>query len=189
MYGSSPNGIALNLGITKFQAEELIDLYFKAFPLIKSYVDNSHAMAKMNGYVVTPFGQRKMEYGAAEIFKGTAVFNGCLRNAQNVRVQSTTSTFGLMAFADLNRAIKPLGARSICTVFDSIELEVPLAVAAEVLELSFYHLNDKPVQMYDWLELPVGVDGEIGLNWGDANHVNRGTTQEQIEEMYARKFK
>ena len=189
LYGSSPNGIALNLGITKEQAMELIGLYFKSFPLIKVYVDNSHAMAKLNGYVVTPFGQRKMEFGAADLFKGTAVYNGCLRNAQNVRVQSTSSTFGMMCFADLNKAIKPLGAKSICTVYDSIELEVPLAVAAQVLELAFYHLNDKPVNVFDWLDLPVGVDGEIGLNWGDAIHINRGTTQEQIEEMYARSFK
>jgi DNA polymerase I-like protein with 3'-5' exonuclease and polymerase domains len=146
-------------------------------------------MAKLNGYVVTPFGQRKMEFGAADLFKSTAVYNGCMRNAQNVRVQSTTSTFGMMCFADLNKAIKPLGARSICTVYDSIELEVPLAVAAQVLELAFYHLNDKPVTVFDWLDLPVGVDGEIGLNWGDAIHINRGTTQEQIEEMYARSFR
>lgn len=84
MYGSSPNGIALNLGITKAQAEQLISLYFDNFPGIKDYVDCTHMMAKENGFVVTPFGQRKMEYGAMPLFKGTAVYNGCLRNAQNV---------------------------------------------------------------------------------------------------------
>jgi len=87
-------------------------------------------------------------------------------------------------FAELNKAIKPLGAKSICTVYDSIELEVPIEVAAEVLELAFYHLNDKPVLDFDWLTLPLGVDAEIGLNWGDAVHINRGATQEEIEALY-----
>jgi DNA polymerase-1 len=184
VYGSSPNGIALNLGISRDQAEQLISLYFDAFPLIKVYVDCTHAMAKGNQYVVTPFGQRKMEYGAHKIFEGTAVYNGCLRNSQNVRVQSTSSTFGMQCFAALNRELKPLGGKCTCTVFDSLEMEVPLEVAAKVLELSFYYLNDRPVEVFDWLDLPVGVDAEIGLNWGDAVHISRGTTQQQIEEMY-----
>jgi DNA polymerase-1 len=184
LYGSSPNGIAFNLGISKEEALVLIDLYFKNFPLIKVYVDTIHAMAKENHYVVNPFGQRKMEYGAMSVFEGTAVFNGCLRNSQNVIIQGTASTFGMQCFAALNKAVKPLGVKSICTVYDSIELEVPLEVAAEVLELAFYYLNDRPVEIFDWLTLPIGVDAEIGLNWGDAIHVVRGTTQEEIERMY-----
>ena len=42
-------------------------------------------MAILNNMVIGPFGQRKMEYGAMSIFKNTAVYNGALRNAQNVR--------------------------------------------------------------------------------------------------------
>jgi hypothetical protein len=156
--------------------------------LIKVYVDNTHAMAKYNHLVVTPFGQRKMEYGVMPPFIGTAVYNGCLRNSQNFRVQSTSSTFGMMCFAELNKRIKPLGARSICSVYDSIELEVPLHVAAEVLELAFIHLNDNPVRIFDWLDLPVGVDAEIGTSW-NCIKIERGTTQKEIEEMYARGFK
>jgi len=84
LYGSSPNGIALNLGIPKQQAESLIALYFSLFPGIKDYVDVTHEMAKINGYVINPFGQRKMQYGAHQVFQGTAVYNGSLRNSQNV---------------------------------------------------------------------------------------------------------
>jgi hypothetical protein len=148
-------------------------------------VDASHEMALNNQMVVTPFGQRKAEYGASPLFKGTAVYNGCLRNSQNVRVQGTTSSFGMACFAALNKAIKPLGAKSTCTVFDSVELEVPLVVAAEVLELAFYYLNDRPVEIFDWLTLPVGVDAEVSpSSWGQASHVNRGTTQAEIEALY-----
>jgi DNA polymerase-1 len=185
LYGSTANGIAMNLGIAKYQAEELIHLYFSAFPLIQTYVTDTHEMAKLNHFVFGPFGQRKAEFGTMKIFEGTAAYNGCLRNSQNVRIQGTTSSFGMSCFAELNKVIKPLGAKSLCTVYDSSELEVPLSVAAEVLELAFLHLNDYPVQRFDWLTLSVGVDAEIGLNWGDATHLARGTTQTEIEAMYS----
>lgn len=73
------------MDISLDEANRLINLYFTAYPGIKQYIEASHSMAIANGYVIGPFGQRKMEFGAKEVFKGTAVYNGALRNAQNVR--------------------------------------------------------------------------------------------------------
>ena len=67
--------------------------------------------------------------------------------------------------------------------YDSIEAQVPIALAAEAVELGFKILDDDPVSMFPWLTLPVGVDAEIGINWGEAKHVPRGITQEEIERM------
>jgi DNA polymerase-1 len=184
IYGSSPAGIAGQLGVTKERAEQLIGLYFRLYPGIEIYIKETHAMAKLNHYVFTPFGQRKMEYGVMDPFIGTAVYNGCLRGSQNFKIQSTSSTFGMMCFAALNKAIKPLGAKSTCSIYDSIEIEAPLSVAAEVVELAFYYMNDWPIKEFDWLGLYVGCDGELGPNFGEVTHVDRGITQAQIEEMY-----
>ena len=38
LYGSSPMGISLTLGITLEKAQELINLYFSLYPRIKTYV-------------------------------------------------------------------------------------------------------------------------------------------------------
>lgn len=116
LYGSSPGGIAGQLGVDISRATELINMYFELFPGIKSYVECSHKMATTNFMTVGPFGQRKQQYGAMPIFKGTAVYNGSLRNSQNVLTQGTTSSFGLACFCRLNNAIKKYGASSICTV-------------------------------------------------------------------------
>lgn len=116
LYGSSPNGIALALGLPLSKAQEIIDLYFEIYPRIKEYVDNSHRMALYNKYVVSPFGQRKMQYGADKVFKGTAVHNASLRNSQNVLIQGPTSSLGLYCFAKANEAIKKFGAKCTCTV-------------------------------------------------------------------------
>lgn len=87
LYGSSVNGIAMNLRVTKEEAQRLIDLYFKAYPGVLKYVQDTHKMAEWNQYVITPFGQRKQEYGTYPVFKSTAAYNAALRNSQNVRLR------------------------------------------------------------------------------------------------------
>jgi len=116
LYGSSTAGIARQLGLTTEKAQELINLYFNTFPKVKDFIDSAHKTAIWNQFVITPLGQRKREYGTFPVFKSTAAYNAALRNAQNVLIQSTTSSVGLITFAELNARIKPFGARSICTV-------------------------------------------------------------------------
>lgn len=181
IYGSSEGGIAMQLNIPVEEASRLISLYFTAFPGIKQFVEESHAEARDNFRIITPFGQRRQEYGAMPIFQYTAAFNAAFRNAQNVRVQSPTSTLGLITFAALNKELKKLGAKATCTVYDSCEFEVPIEHAAKAVEIAFYYLNDWPVETFDWLDLPIGVEGEIGFNWGELDTVHRGETQAQIE--------
>ena len=183
LYGSSVAGIAMQLNMSKEKAQELVDMYFKAYPGVADYVMRSHKMAEWNQYVITPFGQRKREYGSYPVFKNTAAYNASFRNAQNVIVQSTTSTLGLITFAHLNEQIKKIGGKSICTVYDSIELEVPINVAAEAIEIAFYCMNEWPIENFDFLSLPVGVEGDCGLSWGKTELVHRGITQQEVESL------
>jgi DNA polymerase-1 len=182
LYGSSPQGVAFAMNITLDQAKALIDMYFKTYPLIEAYVNDAHAMALANQYVVSPFMQRKQQFGTRKEFKYTAVFNAAKRNAQNVLIQNTASSLGLFCFTNLNREIKKLGGKTLCTVYDSVEIEVPMQRAAEAIELAYYYMNDYPQEVFDWLDFPIGVDGEIGYNWGDLNRIFRGIKQNELEQ-------
>lgn len=162
----------------------MISMYFKEFPLIEVYVNDSHRMAQWNHYVINAFGQAKRQFGAMPMFRDTAVYNAALRNSQNVRVQGTASTAGLYAFTEVNKAIKPLGGKSLCTVYDSVEVSGPVARAAEIVELVYYNMDDKIVDIFDWLDLPIGTDVEIGPNWGELKKVHRGITQTEIFTMF-----
>jgi DNA polymerase I len=173
----------MQLNVTKEEAERLMALYFDAYPGVRTFIDNAHNMAKWNQMVITPFGQRRQEYGTFPCFKPTAAYNAALRNSANVLVQSTTSTLGLIVFAHLNNALKKLGSKAICTVYDSCEFEVPQERAAEAIELCFYYLNDFPQTIFEWLTLPVGCDGELGISWGNCDHVKRGITQDQVNAI------
>lgn len=183
LYGSSVGGIAMGLGVTNEEAQTIIDAYFEVYPRIKIFVSDSHLMAKANHYVYSPFGQRKMEYGTLPCFRGTAVYNAALRNSQNVRIQGPASTLGLVAFSKINDEVKKLGGFSICTVYDSIELQVPIDKVAEALEIGFYCMDDWPQERFDWLDFPIGADAEVGFDWGTLKDLHRGTTQNQINDL------
>lgn len=183
LYGSSVAGIAAQLNLSKEQAQSLVDMYFTAFPRVKNYIESSHKFALWNQYTITPLGQRKQQYGTYPCFKYTATYNASLRNAQNVTIQSTTSTIGLVTFAELNERIKPLGGRSTCTVFDSIELEVPIENAAKVINIAYDVLDNYPLERFKFLELPIGCEGDVGISWGETEVVHKGVTQEKIETI------
>lgn len=116
LYGSSTGGIAANIGCSLEDAQAIIDAYFLVYPRIKAFVDDSHEKARLNKWVFSAFGQRKMEFGLHDAFRGSPVYNACLRNAQNNLIQGPASTLGLLAFAKFSERIKELGGFATCTV-------------------------------------------------------------------------
>ena len=59
MYGQSAFGLADNLGISRTEARDIIDEYFKQFPTIRAYMDKNIQFAKEHGYVETIMGRRR----------------------------------------------------------------------------------------------------------------------------------
>ena len=172
LYGSSMWSVSQALGISLSQTEDLFNLYFREYPGIKDYIEVTHREAKYNAFILTAFNQVRREYGLLPAFKGTAVYNAGLRNAQNVKIQSSASTLGLLAFANLNNLLKDIGGRAICTVYDSIEFEAPLGREKEATEIILYALDEWPQQQFPWLDFKIGVDIEIGPSWGEAKKVD-----------------
>jgi DNA polymerase-1 len=183
LYGSSVAGIAMQLGLEKEAAQVLVDMYFKAFPKVKNYIDQSHKFALWNQMSLTPLGQRRRQYGTYPCFKPTAAYNASMRGSQNMIIQSTTSTIGLATFAELNRRVKPLGAKCICTVYDSIEIECPLEKAAEVINLAYDVMDNYPLEAFNFMELPIGSESEVGISWGETEVVHKGVTQPEINAL------
>ncbi|MDR1476852.1 MAG: DNA polymerase I [Rickettsiales bacterium] len=58
IYGISPFGLAKNVGATQAEARTFIDSYFRAFPEIRAYMDDTKAFAHSHGYVETKLGRR-----------------------------------------------------------------------------------------------------------------------------------
>ncbi len=58
IYGISGFGLARQLGIPQSEAADYIKTYFKRFPGIRTYMDETKAFAKEHGYVQTAFGRK-----------------------------------------------------------------------------------------------------------------------------------
>ncbi len=74
----------MQLNVSKEEAVRLMNLYFNAYPGVKRFIEESHNMAIWNHQVITPFGQRRKEYGTYDCFKPTAAYNAAMRNSANV---------------------------------------------------------------------------------------------------------
>jgi hypothetical protein len=118
LYGATVNSIARDLGIELSEAQEIVDAYFNIYPRVKAFIADCHAMAGDNQFVVTPFGQRKMEYGTLPMFRGSAAFNAAKRNAQNVMIQSPATLWPGIISSSLPRSVnaKWNTARCLCSV-------------------------------------------------------------------------
>ncbi len=58
MYGMSAFGLGKQLGISRGQAQEYVDMYFDRYPGVQKFMDDIREQARQNGYVETVFGRR-----------------------------------------------------------------------------------------------------------------------------------
>ena len=59
MYGRGPASIAEQIGSTIQEAQDIINNFYKSYPKVKKWVDESEAFAKKHGYVEDFWGRRR----------------------------------------------------------------------------------------------------------------------------------
>lgn len=59
VYGISSFGLSQDLSITRKEAADYIEQYFKTYPGVKKFLDTMVESAKRNGYVTTLYGRRR----------------------------------------------------------------------------------------------------------------------------------
>ena len=59
MYGRSAASVAEQMGISTKAAQEIIDTFYKGFPKVKNWMDETVSNAKKNGYVETLWGRKR----------------------------------------------------------------------------------------------------------------------------------
>ena len=59
MYGMGAASIAIKIGSSVKEAQDIIDTFYKEFPKVRKWMDDSLAFAKKNGYVESILGRRR----------------------------------------------------------------------------------------------------------------------------------
>jgi len=168
IYGSSAFGISSRTDLTHEQARQFLDQYFKTYPRIRAYIDETIAGARSNGYVQTLLGRKRF---FPELLNPKLPMNqrGAVeRAAINAPIQGTAADIMKIAMIRLHERLRTGGfqARMLLQVHDELVLEAPAEEVAAVAELT-----REVMQSAYTLAVPLKVDVEAGPNWRDLETV------------------
>ncbi len=164
IYGISSFGLARQLGISGGEAKVYIDAYFKRYPEIRAYMENTKEQARMNGFVLTPFGRRCWVPRIKDKMPQLRAY--AERQAINAPLQGGAADIIKMAMVKLPAALKAAGlsAKLLLQVHDELlfeaaedEAELLAGVAKEVMQGAAK------------ISVPLIVETGIGGNWGQAH--------------------
>jgi DNA polymerase-1 len=164
IYGISAFGLARQLGITGGEAKQYIDAYFKRYPEIRAYMDNTKEQARIDGFVLTPFGRRCWVPRIKDKIPALRAY--AERQAINAPLQGGAADIIKRAMILLPKALTDAGlsARLILQVHDELLFEAPDGEAAATAALAQTIMQDAAK-----ISVPLIVETGIGKHWGDAH--------------------
>jgi DNA polymerase I len=164
IYGMSAYGLAKQLGIGRGEAQDYVDLYFKRYPGVKRFMDETRVLARDQGYVETVFGRRL--YLPEIKSKNPQLRQYAERTAINAPMQGTAADIIKRAMIAVQRWLDESGikARMVMQVHDELVFEVEKGALGTVEE-------QVPLLMSAAakLKVPLTVDVGSGSNWQEAH--------------------
>ena len=165
IYGISGFGLARNLRIPRDEAQGFIDRYFERFPGIKTYMDDTVAFAKEQGYVQTLFGRK---INTPEINNRGPHAGFAKRAAINAPIQGTAADVIRRAMIRMPDAIAKLPAKMLLQVHDELLFEVEEGAADDLIAVARDVMESASMPAVD-LTVPLTVDAGRGANWAEAH--------------------
>ena len=164
IYGISAFGLAQRLRIPRNDAKSIIDDYFKHFPSISYYIEDTLAAARENGFVETVFGRRR--YLPDINSRNTTIRSLAERNAINAPIQGTAADIIKLAMVNVDRRIREEGLKSrmVLQIHDELLFD---AVQEEAGTLK--NMVVEEMENVVRLTVPLTVECNEGKNWLEAH--------------------
>lgn len=164
IYGISAFGLSQRLNISRTEAKEIIDAYFKEFPAVKAYMDDCIEKAKKNEYVETLLGRRRY---LRDINSRNMTMRGFAeRNAINAPIQGSAADMIKVAMINVHQWMKKenLKSKMILQVHDELVFDAHKD-ELELLQKEIPKLMSAAVK----LEVPIVAETGTGENWLEAH--------------------
>lgn len=164
MYGISAFGLAQRLRIPRNEAKQIIDDYFRHFPSISYFIEDTLTAARENGYVETIFGRRRY---IPDINSHNATVRALAeRNAVNAPIQGTAADIIKIAMINVDRRMtqEHLKSKMVLQIHDELLFD---AVPEEVEALK--RLVVEEMENVTKLSVPLTVECNEGKNWLEAH--------------------
>ncbi len=164
IYGISAFGLSQRMGISRTEARDFIEAYFRNYPGVKDYMDRVIAEAREKGYVETLFGRKRF---LPDINSKNAVARGLAeRNAINAPIQGSAADIIKLAMIAVSHRLKAEGLRSkmVLQVHDELVFDVVADERDRIVELVKQEMEGVCT-----LSVPLITECNYGKNWREAH--------------------
>jgi DNA polymerase-1 len=167
IYGISQYGLAKQINVSNYEAEEFLHSYFGKFPEIKVYMDNTIKFCRKSGYVNNVFGRRS--YFNSINDKNYNVRNFQERAAINAPIQGSASEIMRLAMIRLDKKLKEqksIESKMLLQIHDELIFEVKKNEINKMMKIIKEEMVSVANSDYHSFSIPLTVDINSGDNWG-----------------------
>lgn len=164
IYGVSAFGLSNQTSLSRSEAKELIDTYYKTYPKLRNYMSEQVDFARDNGYVQTVLGRRRY---LKDINSANAIVRGAAeRNAVNAPIQGSAADIIKIAMINIHKKLKEgnYKTKMLLQVHDELVFDVFKPELEDIKTL----IKTEMENAYT-LEVPLDVDLGLGNNWLEAH--------------------
>ena len=164
IYGMSAFRLANDLGISRTQAAEFIENYFKTYSSVNDFINSTIQKTEETGFVQTIFGRKR--HIANINSKNKLEKSSAERMAVNTPVQGSAADIVKKAMLDVSKALEEENtqAKLILQVHDELLVECP--DNPQTIEKTISIIKEKMENAVK-LNVPLKVSIEYGKNWGE----------------------
>jgi DNA polymerase-1 len=164
IYGVSAFGLSNQTDLSRGEAKDLIDTYYRTYPKLRNYMSELVDFARDNGYVQTVLGRRRY---LKDINGSNAIVRGAAeRNAVNAPIQGSAADIIKIAMINIHEKLEKGGYKTKMLlqvhdelVFDVYKPELSAMKALIKTEMENAHI----------LSVPLDVELGMGENWLQAH--------------------
>ena len=167
IYGISQYGLAKQINVSNYEAEEFMNAYFAKFPEIKVYMDQTIKFCRKSGYVNNIFGRRSHFISIND--KNYNVRNFQERAAINATIQGSASEIMRLAMIRLNKKLNDQTnsqVKMLLQIHDELIFESPKQELKRISKLIIDEMSSVVKSDQHSFSIPLTVDLNVGENWG-----------------------
>ena len=167
IYGISQYGLAKQINVSNYEAEEFLKSYFAKFPEIKIYMDQTIKFCRKSGYVNNIFGRRSHFLNIND--KNYNVRNFQERAAINAPIQGSAAEIMRLAMIRLDRKLddeKIQKTKMLLQIHDELIFETHKNEAKRISKIIADEMSSVAKSDQHSFSIPLTVDLNIGDNWG-----------------------
>ncbi|WP_298493478.1 DNA polymerase I [uncultured Algibacter sp.] len=164
IYGVSAFGLSNQTDLSRGEAKELIDTYYKTYPKLRAYMSEQVDFARDHGYVQTVLGRRRY---LKDINSRNAIVRGAAeRNAVNAPIQGSAADIIKIAMINIYNKLQESDYKTkmLLQVHDELVFDVYKPELDNIKTLVKTEMESAFK-----LDVPLDVEVDTGDNWLEAH--------------------